>query len=253
MKQYLNITSKSQKSPKSQKFKKSFLIFLLTGILLITAIDIAHAGMPSVILTDIAKLRLSTISFFLFTYLAASWGIWGLWNWLQTDFDRLPRLSFTKALALVFLWGLAFHLILVMIAGTRELMTPEAWEKAGVIHKLSPDKFEQLVEMRRYNLQRLKNQIWPIAEKNQGKFPTKQELLAISPDIFLDPTGQSAYNYLEGLSITVNSPPSVLAYEPDSYGQERMVLFTNGSIELFSFTGIQKLMENNINQTQPTN
>ena len=223
--------------------KKYFFIFLLTGILFTTAIDIAHAGMPSIVLTDIAKLRLSTISFFLFTYLAASLGIWRLWNWLQTDFDRLPRLSFTKALALVFLWGLAFHLLLVMIAGTRELMTPEAWEKAGVIHKLAPDKFEQMIEMRRYHLQRLKNQIWPLAEKNQGKFPTKQELLAIYPDIFLDPTGKSAYNYLEGLSIPVSSPPLVLAYEPDSYGQERMVLFTNGSIELLSLTGIQELMD----------
>jgi hypothetical protein len=36
----------------------------------------------------------------------------------------------------VVLLGLCFNLILLMIAGTRELMTPGAWEKGKTIYQL---------------------------------------------------------------------------------------------------------------------
>jgi len=216
-----------------------FIILLLTGISLTIFPDYAYAGMPSFRLTDIAQLRLSTISFFLFIYIVASFSIFGLWNWLRQDFQKLPKLSFKKAMVLVLLWGLAFHLLLVMIAGTRELMTPKAWEKAGIIYKLSPDAFEELIEMRRHKLEILKTELWRVAEKHEGKFPLKKDL---SQDILLEPRGKLPYNYVEGLSIEL--PTLVLAYEPDTYGQERMALLTNGSIELLSLMRIQVMMEN---------
>ncbi|NTW21288.1 MAG: hypothetical protein HGA42_17645 [Nostocales cyanobacterium W4_Combined_metabat2_030] len=217
------------------------LTVLFIGISLAIFVDAAYAGMPSVTLTDIATLRLTTISFFLFTYLAASLGIFYLWNWLRQDFTKLPKLSFSKAMALVLIWGLAFHLVLVMIAGTRELMTPKAWEKAGIIYQLAPDNFQQILDSRRHKLEILKEKIWTFVNKNKGNFPSKKDLLAFSPEILLEPTGKLNYNYVEGLNI--NSPIQPLAYEPDSYGQERMVLLTNGNIELLSINSIQKLME----------
>jgi len=220
--------------------RKITLILLLTGLSLTIFPDYAIAGMSDVTLTDIAQLRLSTISFFLFVYLGSSFSIFGLWTWLRQDFPKLPKLSFAKAMALVLLWGLTFHLLLVMIAGTRELMTPQAWEKAGIINKLSPAAFEQLIEMRRHSLGTLKTELWRLAEEHEGKFPLKKELLSVSPDILLEPRGKLPYNYVEGLSI--NSPLQVLAYEPNTYGQERMTLLTNGSVELLSWRGIQKMM-----------
>jgi hypothetical protein len=56
-----------------------------------------------------------------------------LWNSLQRDFPRLPRLSFSRALAGVVLWGLLFIIVLTMISGARELMTPGAWQRQGFI------------------------------------------------------------------------------------------------------------------------
>src|SRR5262245_37003631 len=84
----------------------------------------AYAGMPSITLTDVARLRLQTLSFFLVGFLFCAWLIQRLWNWLRKDFTSLPRLSYGKAVGLVGLWGLVFILVLTMISGARELMTP---------------------------------------------------------------------------------------------------------------------------------
>src|SRR6185295_7834862 len=89
----------------------------------------AAAGMPNVTLTDVASLRLSGISFFLALLLLAAWGFQHLWNYLRRDFSRLPYLSYRMALAFVLLLGLLLNVTLLMIAGTRELMTPGAWER----------------------------------------------------------------------------------------------------------------------------
>jgi hypothetical protein len=45
--------------------------------------------------------------------------------------------SFGRAVAGVFLWGLLFIIVLTMISGARELMTPGAWEKQGVTYRLT--------------------------------------------------------------------------------------------------------------------
>jgi hypothetical protein len=96
----------------------------------------ALAGMPNVTLSDAASLRLSGISFFLFLLLLAAWGFKGLWNFVRRDFPRMPLLSYRRALAFVLLLGLLLNVVLLMIAGTRELMTPGAWQKSGISYKL---------------------------------------------------------------------------------------------------------------------
>jgi hypothetical protein len=96
-----------------------------------------HAGMPAPFsLTEVAGLRLQTISFFLFILLVSAGLIQWLWNGLRDTFTRLPRLSYGKAMALVVLWGLLFAVVLAMISGARELMTPGAWEKHGATYRL---------------------------------------------------------------------------------------------------------------------
>ena len=96
----------------------------------------AVAGMPSFSLTDVAQLRLEVISFFLLGLLLSACVVMAVWNSLQRDFAWLPRLSFSKACGVVVLWGLLFVVVLTMISGARELMTPGAWEKEGATYKL---------------------------------------------------------------------------------------------------------------------
>lgn len=108
----------------------AFVVALLIGSLP------AHAGMPSFTLTDIAKARLDTISFFLVLLLVCAGVVQLLWNYLAKDFPKMPRMSYGRALAAITLWGLVFVLVLSMISGARELMTPGAWEKQGATYKL---------------------------------------------------------------------------------------------------------------------
>jgi hypothetical protein len=97
----------------------------------------AFAGMPTPpTLTDVAGLRVQAISFFLAALLVCAKLIQWLWNGLRQNFERLPRLSYGKAVGLVVLWGLLFVVVLTMVSGARELMTPGAWERQGPTYKL---------------------------------------------------------------------------------------------------------------------
>ncbi len=109
---------------------------LLPAILLSTTP--AMAGMPyPPTLTDMSRLRVEAISFFLFILLASAGLIRLLWNGLRSSFPRLPRLSYVGSIGLVMLWGLLFIVVLTMISGARELMTPGAWEKQGATYRLT--------------------------------------------------------------------------------------------------------------------
>lgn len=99
----------------------------------------ALAGMPAPYrLSQLSQLRLEAISFFLGVLLASAALIRWVWNGLRHSVGRLPHLSYGKAVGLVVLWGLLFTIVLTMIAGARELMTPGAWERQGATYKLKP-------------------------------------------------------------------------------------------------------------------
>ena len=105
-------------------------------VLVLAGTSVAHAGMPQITLSDIAQARLDTISFFIVVLLLLSFLVQQLWNYLGKDFKKLPRMTYPRALAAVTLWGLVFLLVLTMISGARELMTPGAWEKNGTTYKV---------------------------------------------------------------------------------------------------------------------
>lgn len=103
------------------------------------------AGMPSVLPEDIdtvlrlsgtATERLQAISFFLIGIAVSVIAIRFLWNVIANDSAWLPRLSWGKAVAVVLLWGALFVLVLTMISGARELLTPGAWKKQGITYTL---------------------------------------------------------------------------------------------------------------------
>src|SRR4051812_36139998 len=112
------------------------LVVLCTAALLAWPV-VVWAGMPPpYTLRDLARMRLETISFFLVVLLASSKLVQWLWNGLRSPAGRVPWLSYPKALGIVMLWGLLFSVVLAMISGARELMTPGAWEKDGATYRL---------------------------------------------------------------------------------------------------------------------
>ncbi len=207
----------------------------------------ARAGMPRVVLTitDAARPRLETISFFLVVFLVSAAAIMLLWNYLRKDWTFLPRLNFGRALVVVTLWGLLFVLVLTMISGARELMTPGAWKQQGSTYQLveKPGEAEpnraNLEEQRRRQIERLWSGLHEYAIIH-GDFPSTTAVLAgylwTLPD-----TQDMSYRYVGGKRMAV--PATILVHEPEVYGAERYVLFTNGDIRKMSSQEIAKALE----------
>jgi hypothetical protein len=107
------------------------------SLLPMNLLNVPIAGMPApYTLTDIARARLEVIAFFLAVFLVSALLVRWLWNGLRKSFTRLPYLNYWRSLWLVALWGLLFTVVLAMVSGARELMTPGAWERNGATYQL---------------------------------------------------------------------------------------------------------------------
>jgi hypothetical protein len=205
---------------------------LLLALLLTPAV--ALAGMPSIMLTDLARSRMEAISFFAVVFLAVVFAVKALWNRLQRDVPRLPKLGFGSALALVFLWGLGFQLVLSMIAGGRELMTPGAWERTGATHTLKtalPADKDLVLEARRQRLEDLRTALWAYAQEHGREFPPNDFSPGV-PEERWRVLGGSGMHFIYVGGAKMDTPGKPLAYEPGIFGRERLVLFTDGDIRL---------------------
>ena len=194
----------------------------------------ARAGMPAPVqLTEMTVLRLQSISFFLAGFFLSAFLIQRLWNYLGREWKFLPRLGYGRALGVTFVWGLLFVLVLTMISGARELMTPAAWEKDGRTYKLAKDALPTETGPteagRRRSLDDLRFALWDYAPLHSGHFPASRDDTDIEADLWKVPHPSGIrYLYVGGRKRTGPSLP--LAWEPDLFGGGRFVLFTNGTI-----------------------
>jgi hypothetical protein len=196
-----------------------------------SAATAAQAGMPSphLVITELGKRRLEEISFFLVGFLALTAIVRWLWNGLRKDIPALPRLSYRGALCLMLLWGLALTVVLSLVSGARELMTPAAWEPNGITHRLTGANATTPVDeiaARRQRLLDLKTTLWDFAAKHDGHFPA--QLAELPADRQVADVG-SGLTYFLSPNLTITSPQSVLISEPD-INQLRLLLMTDGSI-----------------------
>lgn len=136
-------------------------------------------GMPAVRLSGEASTRMQGISFFLMGIFVATLAVWWAWNWLRRDFAVLPKLSLPGAAGLTVLWGMLFIIVLTMISGARELMTPKAWRPDGLTYALNdkPEEAEPVKDNLAYE-----NEIKLVAatlkhyQRNHGGEPPKDIL-----------------------------------------------------------------------------
>jgi len=210
--------------------------------LCVACVSSAHAGMASPLPTNVEQilrlretpaLRLQAISFFLMGLLVCTAIVRCLWNYLRRDFPKMPRLSFGKALAGVFLWGLLFILVLAMISGARELLTPGAWKKEGYTYKLSSSpsasNIAEYGAARKQGLEEIRIALWQFAALHKGRFPTRDEAGQMPKALWEVPEyGGLRYLYVPGLTATDTA--TILAYEPEIESGRRLVLKTDGSI-----------------------
>jgi hypothetical protein len=207
---------------------------------------VAHAGMPTVTisLTEMAEVRLQNISFFLFAFFLSAFLIRLLWNYLHTQFPKLPHLSYKMALGVTLLWGLIFVLVLTMISGARELMTPAAWERDGRTYKVVKDKSPTdapaaIDDERKRKLEDLRFALWDQAQMNNGAFPQSRDSGDVPADLWRvpHPTGM---RYLFTGGLQRKGPVKPLAWEPELWEGGRYVLFTNGAVRKMSNEEIEE-------------
>jgi hypothetical protein len=214
---------------------KAFIRSLSIAALILGQGQAAYAGMPSVTFTDIAAMRLQAISFFLLCFLLCAWFVQRLWNAVRVDFPRLPYLSYKRASGLVALWGLLFLLVLSMISGARELMTPGAWHKQVLTYKLADElpaakslAASEEIE-RRQALDRLRAALWTYAHEHGGKLPADNAKSAI-PTEFWSVPGGAGMKYVYEPGRIAGDGARVVAFEPGIFGKERLVLLSSGEI-----------------------
>jgi hypothetical protein len=189
-------------------------------------------------LQDFVIARLQNISFFLLGLLLATLAAKFLWNWVRKDWTFLPRLTYVRALGVVFLWGLLFVLVLSMVSGARELMTPGAWVRQGWTYRLAndavtPTDTRSIENEREKQLAQLRAALWRYADEHQGKFPDDLTTAAIPAEVTQVPDpSRMSYVYVKGLAKGAGKTP--LAYEPEIFGSRRCVLFANGDIQMLN-------------------
>ena len=190
-----------------------------------------RAGSGDAVSAGAVALRIQAISFFLAMFLLSGWLVKGLWNFAQRDFPKLPVLSYGRSLALVTLWGLAFVVVLTMISGARELMTPGAWRKQGWTYTLAnarPDEATSRREARQRGLEQLRTALWQYAAMHDGKFPGADEP-SIETSLWDIPNWQGL-RFLAVPECRAESTGRLFVFEPGAGDDERLVLLTNGFI-----------------------
>ncbi len=204
---------------------------------------VAQAGMPSYTLTDLARMRLETISFFLLAVLLSAWAIQGLWNGLRKDITKLPRLSYRGALFGTILWGLLCLCVLTMISGARELLTPGAWEKTGATYQLgdseddaTDDELEVTLADRELQLVRLQLALWEFAHQHAGAFPESIESSEFEESLWIQP-GQPPVRYLYHGGHTVEEGQAPIVIEYAIYNDDRqLILRADGEVTMRDLT-----------------
>jgi hypothetical protein len=196
-------------------------------------------------LTDLAELRLQSISFFLLLFVLSVVFVRFLWNYLQKDFPTLPRLGFGSAFGLVALWGLLFVVVLTMISGARELLTPGAWAKQGWTYRLARDQpstsppTDDRERTRRQKIEELRFALWDHARR-QGQFPSTPAESDIPSERWQVPDASGMRYIYVGARRDRVAP---LAYEPAIFGTDRYVLFTNGDVRLLGPGELDRALE----------
>lgn len=201
--------------------------------------------MTVITLTDIARTRLDALSFFIVLYFFITWLVKLAWNELAKAFSSMPRLSYRRALGLVFVTGLLFYVVLTMISGARELLTPGAWEKQGMGYRLRENAVELTKEERRKNLRNLQDAVWAYARTHEGNAPPSPLVSEMDPDAWLYPDG-GLYCLMPG--VKPGGGREILIYEPSAAGSRRFVLLADGSIEDRAEGTLKREVQNQIRQ-----
>ena len=206
----------------SRALKQVVLVFTAVVVSVLPA----DAGMTVYGLNDLYRLRLQEISFFLVLLLVCALVLKFLWNNSFKGFASVPRLKFLQALCAALLFGLVMLLVLTMISGIREVLTPGAWRRQGTSYRLNDPSQETA---RRRSLEHLRGALFAYARSHDGKFPPHDFGPEISEKLWESPD-QAGSRYIYSGGLTTNNVDALLVVEPLNFGDHRFVLVVSGEI-----------------------
>lgn len=199
---------------------------LLPASLLFLVKGEAWAGMTTYDLNDVVRLRVEDVSFFAVLILVSGLGIRLLWNHVAKGLPILPKMSYTRALCLTALLSLMMLLVLSMISGARELLTPGAWRRQGSAYQLNDSASDPL---RRQSIEGLRAALSDYARAHDGQFPPHDFVPEIPEKIWQAPD-QKGTRYIYVGGGTQRDGDKLVACEPVSFGDERWVLTAKGEL-----------------------
>lgn len=201
---------------------------LISLFLLITLVaqSESQAGMPSFTLRDIYRLRFQELSFFIFLLFACAFLFKLTWNYAVKGFNAIPRINYWRALSLSFLFGMAMLLVLTMISGIREVLTPEAWRKQGTTYRLNDPPQETA---RRRSIEQLRAALFEYARAHEGKFPPHDFVPEI-PEKMWESPDDNGTRYIYHGAWSTNDLRTLIAIEPPIFGATRFALSGSGAI-----------------------
>lgn len=213
-----------------------------TIVFLGTTTRAVHAGMTVYDLSDVYRLRFQDISFFLLLVFATAWGFKMAWSVLTKDFPKLPPLRYPQALAFTLILGAGMLLILTMISGIREVLTPGAWRRQGSGYQLN----SPLMETERTRaIEILRDSLLIYSRQHEGKFPPHDYVEEIPLSIWRTPApGGARYIYLTG-RVSSNAPGTevLLASEPGSFGEQVKVILSSGEIQNWKWADVEQVLQ----------
>ena len=217
---------------------KSNRVLLVLAVVGISQMP-AHAGMTVYGLRDIYRLRLEEISFFVFLIIACAFVLKLLWNYAFKGLNAVPRLKFLQALCMALLFGLVMLLILAMISGIREVLTPGAWRHQGTSYRLNDPAQEQA---RRRSLEYLRGALFEYARIHEGQFP-EHDFVPEIPEKLWESPDEFGSRYIYSGGFKTNDVNALLAVEPPNFGDQRFGLLASGNIKTFSNGEIEIRLE----------
>lgn len=196
--------------------------------------------------------RLQALSFFIMALLCCTLGVKWLWNLARHDWPQLPALTFGRSLLFTVIWGLVAIVVLTMISGARELMTPGAWRKQSWTYKLAADSSEpHFRSKRRAGLEQLRLALLQYAALNDGNYPPSRTDLRADWNVPAHP----GFEFLYRAGVRPSSNGELVIYEPETGDAERFVLLSNGMIGTMRTPEIEAIIKTaspNDNSTQKT-
>ncbi len=202
-----------------------------------------------------AAIRVQTISYFLVVFLACGWIVQRSWNSFVPRMFGLRHIDYRRTLSFLILWGLAFIVVLTMISGARELMTPGAWKKQGWTYQLNDSARQDTdpatsLASRQRGLEKLRTALWQYAATHGGQLPDARDS-AIQNDLWQIPNS-SGLTYLSLSDRVAEDAGRIYVFEPDADGDERLVLLTNGFIGTMNSAQIKAAIQASKSSSNPS-